>query len=138
MINSDAPVSQFTLKIAELEREKLALQSRLDDLSKPVQTIALHPALQERYLALVNDLTTALQEGEPANEIADLVRDLIESVVVERTLSGEPIKLRVNGRLAALIGEPVFPESSLSGVEMVAREDSNPRPQDYDSRALTS
>jgi hypothetical protein len=48
--------------------------------------------------------------------MAEAVRDLIESVVVERTKQGEPIRLKVNGRLAALIGEPLFPESSLSGL----------------------
>jgi hypothetical protein len=58
--------------------------------------------------------------------MADVVRELIESVVVERTKPGEPLRLRVNGRLAALIGEPVFPESSLSGVKMVAGEGLEP------------
>ena len=56
----------------------------------------------------------------------DAVRELVESVVVERTEPGEPIRVRVNGRLAALIGAPVFPESSLSGVKLVAGEGLEP------------
>jgi hypothetical protein len=40
--------------------------------------------------------------------MASGIRELIESVVVKRTEAGEPIQLRVNGRLAALIGEPGF------------------------------
>lgn len=45
-----------------------------------------------------------------------MLRALIESVVVERTEPGEPIKLRVNGKLAVLVEQPLFAESSLSGV----------------------
>jgi hypothetical protein len=48
------------------------------------------------------------------------LRELIESVVVQKTEPGEPIRVKVNGRLAALIGAPAFPEGSLSGVKLVA------------------
>ena len=50
------------------------------------------------------------------------VRELIESVVVIRTEPDEPVRLKVNGRLAALIGAPAFPDGSLSGVKTVAGE----------------
>jgi phage host-nuclease inhibitor protein Gam len=122
MIESDAPVSQFTGKITELGREKQRLESTLQDLSAPSTTISLHPAAQERYLSLVENLAAEIRSGGSQAGMAEAVRDLIESVVVERTESGEPIRLKVNGRLAALLGEPLFPESSLSGVKLVARE----------------
>ena len=42
-----------------------------------------------------------------------MLRELIESVVVERTETGEPDELRVNGKLAVLVGQPpLFAESS--------------------------
>ena len=66
------------------------------------------------------------REGGPQDGIVDAVRELIVSVVVEKTLPGESIRLKVNGRLAALIGQPAFPESSLSGVKLVAGEGLEP------------
>jgi hypothetical protein len=58
--------------------------------------------------------------------MAASVRELIESVVVHRTEAGQPIRLKVNGRLAALIGQPVFPDGSVVGVKMVAGEGLEP------------
>jgi hypothetical protein len=120
MLESDEPVSQFAERFSELQSEKQALSARLEDFSAPNKTVALHPAAQERYLALVDELGRAIREGGSTDEVVDAVRELIGSVIVEKTLPGEPIRLKVNGRLAALIGQPTFPEGSLSGVKMVA------------------
>jgi hypothetical protein len=54
-----------------------------------------------------------------------------ESIVVHRTEPGEPIRVKVNGRLAALIGAPAFPEGSMSGVKMVAGERYLRSPTDF-------
>jgi site-specific DNA recombinase len=135
MLDSDEPVSSFTGKIAELERERSEIERQLASLAEPVQVVALHPAAQEHYLAVVNDLAKAINSRGSDNEMAEALRELIESVVVHKTEPGEPIRVKVNGRLAALIGAPAFPEGSMSGVKVVAGRDSNPRPQDYDSWA---
>ena len=58
--------------------------------------------------------------------MAQALRELIDSVVVQRTEPGEPVRLKVNGRLAALVGVPLFPQGSLSGVNLVAREGLEP------------
>jgi site-specific DNA recombinase len=126
MINSDAPVSQFTDKISELNIAKEQIEDRIQGLSIPSTTISLHPAAQERYLSLVENLAKAIRDGGPENEMAMAVRELIDTVVVEKTRPGEPIHLKVNGRLSALIQQPMFPESSLSGVKLVAREGLEP------------
>jgi len=120
MLDSDEPVSSFTAKISELERERGEIEKQLASLVEPVQVVALHPAAQEHYLAVVNDLAKAINSRAPGNEMEASLREVIESVVVLRTEPGEPIRLKVNGRLAALIGAPAFPDSSLSGVKMVA------------------
>jgi hypothetical protein len=44
----------------------------------------------------------------------------------EKTQPGDSIHLKVNGRLSALIQQPMFPESSMSGVKLVAREGLEP------------
>jgi site-specific DNA recombinase len=126
MIDSDAPVSQFTRRISKLNEEKERFEGRLQDLSTPSTTVSLHPAAQERYLAVVENLAGAMKEMSQSVEMVEAVRELIESVVVERTKPGEPLRLKVNGRLAALIGRPMFPESSLSGAKVVAGEGLEP------------
>ena len=115
MIDSDAPVSQFTRRISKLNEEKERFEGRLQALSTPSTTVSLHPAAQERCLAVVENLAGAMKEMSQWVKMVEAVRELIESVVVERTKPGEPLRLKVNGRLAALIGRPMFPESSLSG-----------------------
>ncbi|MDB5607090.1 MAG: Recombinase [Bradyrhizobium sp.] len=127
MIDSDAPISQFTAKISDLNAEKQKLEKQLLDLSPLATTVALHPAALERYLSVVGDLATTINAEEGwVGDMAEAIRQLIESVIIKKTLPGEPIRLKVNGRLAALIAEPIFPESSSSGVKLVAREGLEP------------
>jgi len=96
---------------------------KLKDLTVPNKTVALHPAAQEHYLNVVNNLASATRDLSPVDEIVDAIRELIESVIVEKTLPGEPIKLKVNGRLAALIGQPAF-----TGRFTVGEKDGSGRP----------
>jgi site-specific DNA recombinase len=134
MLESETPVTGFTAKLFELEDERRVTEAKLEELTAPQKAVALHPAARERYLQVVDDLAAAINVGKPAEEIVDAVRELIDSVVVEKTLPGEPIRLKVNGRLAALIGEPAFPEGSLSGVKMVAGERYRLSPHDPNLR----
>jgi site-specific DNA recombinase len=115
MLESETPVTGFTAKLFELEDERRVTEAKLEELTAPQKAVALHPAARERYLQVLDDLAAAINVGKPAEEIVDAVRELIDSVVVEKTLPGEPIRLKVNGRLAALIGEPAFPEGSVGG-----------------------
>ena len=68
----------------------------------------------------MENLATAIRDNGSDSEMARAVRELIKDVIVE------PVRVKVNGRLAALIVEPVSPESSLSGVKLVAREGLEP------------
>ena len=78
-------------KIAELERERTEVERQLASLVEPVQVVALHPAAQEHYLAVVDDLANAIHTRGSDNEMAEALRELIESVVVQRTEPGQPI-----------------------------------------------
>jgi site-specific DNA recombinase len=120
MLESDAPVGGFTSRLAEIDREKIEIETALAKLNTPVKVVALHPAAQAHYLKVVDELAMAIRHRADASAISSPIRDLIESVTVHRTEAGEPIRLRVNGRLAALLGAPAFPDGSLSGVKMVA------------------
>jgi len=120
MLESSAPVASFTAKLRVLEAEQSSLQAELARLEAPVTIVALHPAATAHYLAVVDNLAASIHQRDGSSQMASGIRDLIESVVVQRTEAGEPIRLRVNGRLAALIGQPVFPDGFLSGVKLVA------------------
>ncbi len=126
MIRSNDPVTMFTGKIGALERERLDIERQLEALSKPVRVVAVHPAAQQRYLAVVEDLARAMRDRADPSEMVSAVRELIESVTVHRTAPGAPIQLTVNGRLAALLGAPVFPDRSIVGVNVVAGEGFEP------------
>lgn len=131
MLDSNAPVSHFTGRIAEIERERTEVESALAKLTEPVKVVTLHPAAQSHYLKIVEDLAAAIRARDAGSEMASAVRELIDSVVVHRTEKSEPIRLRINGRLAALTGAPLFPDGSLSGVKLVAgaRYGINPNPE---------
>jgi hypothetical protein len=92
------------------------------DLAEPVGVIALHPQAQANYLRIVDDLAAAIRDRKPGTEIANSIRELIETVTVTKTEPGESLKIEVQGKLAALIEAPVFPTGSLSGVKVVAGE----------------
>ena len=126
MLESDQPVAAFTGKIAALDREKSEIETALAKLAAPLTVVALHPAAQAHYLKVVEDLAAAVRERDGASRMASAIRELIESVVVQRTEPGQPVRLTVNGRLAALVGAPLFPQGSLSGVKMVAGEGLEP------------
>lgn len=120
MLESTAPVSTYTGTIADLEGQKTRLAAELAAIDKPVKVVALHPAAQERYLAIVTDLARALKAKRPAGEMAGALRELIESATVIPTAPGSPVEIDVKGRLAALIDAPAFPQ--MSGRKAVAED----------------
>ena len=126
MIDSEAPISAFTSRISELERRRQTIETELTEAAGSEIAIALHPTAQARYLAAVENLTNLIRDEEPFEAVASVLRELIESVVVERTAPGTPVRLTVNGKLAALVGGPLFPQGSLSGAKLVAGEGLEP------------
>jgi site-specific DNA recombinase len=126
MLESSAPVGGFTAAISELEIKQKRLKAELADLAEPINVIALHPQAQAKYLQIVDDLAAAIRERKPGTEMADSIRELIETVTVTKTEPGDYLKVEVQGRLAALLEAPVFPTGSLSGVKVVAGEGLEP------------
>lgn len=129
MLDSHEPSAIFRDRLRELEAVKRSTEAELQAATAPANVVALHPTAVAHYLAVVENLEQAIAARAPDSAMAPAVRELIESVTVKRTKPGQPLQLRVNGRLAALLGAPMLPESSLSGVSMVAgaRYTANPR-----------
>ena len=69
------------VKMDGLEAERAALQARLATLPQP-EPIAIHPGLAEIYARKVSDLVAALNEADTRTEAADLLRGLIERVIL--------------------------------------------------------
>ena len=98
--------SSFTLlRINELEAERRAIEARLP--SRDADEVrTLHPRTAERYKQRVADIHTALSKGDKAaREAVELVRELIDRIVVTPTDDGEPMKLELVGNVAALLEE---------------------------------
>jgi site-specific DNA recombinase len=126
MLDSHRPTQIFHARLLALETEQSTLEAELKRAAVPANVIALHPAAIQHYLAVVDQLATAISERAPDGAMARQIRELVESVTVKRTAPGEALRLRINGRLATLLGSPVFPEGSLSGVSLVAGEGLEP------------
>jgi site-specific DNA recombinase len=85
-------------KMDALEAERLGLEARLATLPE-VEPVTIHPGLAETYARKVADLAAALNDPEARAQAADLLRGLIESVVLT------PDPDAPNGHMIALQGE---------------------------------
>ncbi len=126
MLSSTAAVGTFTDAIDALELDKKRLQQELASIEEPINVVEIHPAAQTRYLAIVGSLTAAIRDKRPTSEMHESIRELIETATVVKTEPGSPLIVDVKGRLGALLKTPVFPDSQMSGVKMVAREGLEP------------
>ena len=93
-------------RLTALEEERAALETQLAQTDKkPV--IALHPRLADQYRQVVASLEDALHrsDSEASAEARDLVRRLIETVVVTPLPERGKFALTVKGKIAALVNQ---------------------------------
>ena len=86
-----------------LEADKARLATQLMDLPEP-EPITLHPCLADTYARTIADLVTALNADDTREEAADILRGLIEKIVVRPDAaapSGHAIEL--HGELGAIL-----------------------------------
>ncbi|SJM55251.1 recombinase [Brevundimonas diminuta 3F5N] len=93
-------------KLAALEAQRTALEAELAAEEAP-SPVSLHPGIAEHYRRVVGDLAQALHrsDSEAAAEARDLVRRLIETVVVTPLPERGQYGLTVKGQIAALVGQ---------------------------------
>ena len=95
----------LAMRINELEAERRAIETRLPS-ADPQQVLAIHPKTAQRYGQRVAEIHAALSKGDEAGrEAVELVRELIDRIVVTPTADGEPMKLELVGNVAALLEE---------------------------------
>jgi site-specific DNA recombinase len=124
LIKGLTPAEAIGPVLTALTQEKNQLAAELAE-SPSEEIVELHPAAIERYLTTITELETALNRHIRRNDsIAAALHELIESVSVHPR-NGEP-ELKIKGRLAALTGDALFPQRSLSGGLLVAEEGLEP------------
>ena len=110
ILSEDEAASQ----LPALRSEKATLETELTSIGQTPKVVELHPTAIASYLRTVDDLETALIEGSDTAEhpASKPIRDLIDRVVI--TPAGrEPAYIRVEGRLAGLVGEVPFSAAAL-------------------------
>ena len=95
----------LALRVNELEAERRQIETRIAS-GGMAATLTFHPRIAERYRQKVADIRAALSKGdEAAREAVQLVRELIERIVVTPTDGGEPLKLELVGNISAVLAE---------------------------------
>ena len=85
-------------RVDALETDKAHLAAQLADLPEP-EPITLHPGLADTYARTIADLVTALNADDTREEAADILRGLIEKIVLT------PDPTAPNGHAIELYGE---------------------------------
>jgi hypothetical protein len=99
--------------LAQLREEREALKAELATLSPPANVVSLHPRAVKRYLEVVNDLASSLPHRQVGGDegISAALRELVASVTITPTTGREKPSITIAGRLAALVGGDLFPQS---------------------------
>ena len=96
-------------KLLSLEAERMQLVAQLAAIPRALAAVDLHPTAITRYLSEVERLADALsREGSAAGSAAELVRSLIERVIVHPVPTRAPLDVEVRGYLAHLLDAPGF------------------------------
>ncbi len=85
-------------KMDALEDQKAVLETKLAALPAP-RPVILHPGIADTYAAKVSDLAAALNDPESRPETVEILRSLIEKIVLT------PDADAANGHLIELFGE---------------------------------
>ena len=110
----------------EANEERKAIAARIADMGAPVNLVALHPAVIERYHQQISILDISLAAGiaNGDQKAAEALRDLVESVTVRPGQNGPgSIEIEISGRLTALVGEKAYPNGLAASSGLVVAED---------------
>ena len=88
--------------MAELEGERARLAAQLEG-ATPAPPVALHPNLPELYRRQVERLEAALYDPLVRDEAAEVLRELIEKVVLLPRAEGKGLDAVLHGDLARIL-----------------------------------
>ncbi|MEP0190057.1 MAG: recombinase family protein [Paracoccaceae bacterium] len=100
-IADGAPVAPIKDKMHELENRRVALESMLTDIV--VAPPMIHPSMAERYHSQVQTFIQALNAEETRSEAAEVIRSLIEKIVLTPDESENRLVADLHGDLAGIL-----------------------------------
>ncbi|MBO9462445.1 recombinase family protein [Labrenzia sp. R5_0] len=100
-IANGAPVAPIKDKMHSLEARRLELEALLEDFEEAPPL--LHPQMAKRYHAQVRDLIAMMNVAEHRAEAADIVRSLIEKIVLTPDESENRLVADLFGNLAGIL-----------------------------------
>jgi site-specific DNA recombinase len=100
-IAEGAPVAPIKDKMHALEARRIELEAMLQDVE--VAPPLLHPSMAERYHTQVKDLLAALKAEDSRPEASELVRSLIEKIVLTPDERENRLIVDLHGDLAGIL-----------------------------------
>ena len=114
-------------KLPELRAERAKLEGILSTIHEAPKVVSLRPALVNRYLCSLEMLEAAVASADDlADEIKQHVRDLVTTVTVQPTASGQKPVIKVDGLLSKMVGFEDAPHTAIRGGRVVAGEGLEP------------
>jgi DNA invertase Pin-like site-specific DNA recombinase len=98
-IKAGFPLPELKLEMESLQERKAALQAQLDTADEPPPL--LHPSMADLYRTKVEELAAALQREDTRLEASEMLRGLIESIVL--TPKDGQLGIELKGNLAAML-----------------------------------
>ena len=118
-IANGTPIGALQSRMVTLEARRLALEAELAQAIAPAPR--LHPNLPEVYRARLQQLVATL-EADTADEARELIRSLVDSVLVHAEVKG--FRIEVCGELANILslaaGSPRKAEMMCEQIKVVA------------------
>jgi site-specific DNA recombinase len=100
-IAEGAPVAPIKDKMHALEARRIELEAMLQDVE--VAPPLLHPSMAERYHTQVKDLLNALNAEDSRPEASELIRSLIEKIVLTPDEREDRLVVDLHGDLAGIL-----------------------------------
>jgi len=91
----------LSTRLTELETQQDSLIARLSD--APQDTLDLHPGIAETYRRRIERLTAALDHPDDAVEAADVLREIIDRVVVTPGETRGSYRITLHGELGTIL-----------------------------------
>ena len=102
LLHSDAPMESIRTTLEELESQKRALNRELS-LQTEEDKIVLHPNIGELYARKIGDLKSLLQNDTTKHQATEIIRSLIERIVVSPTGQRGKSDVVLHGVLATIL-----------------------------------
>ena len=111
LLHSDTPMESIRNTLEELEVQKRTLTRELS-LQTEEDKIVLHPNIGELYARKVGDLKSLLQNDVTKHQATEVIRSLIERIVVSPTGQRGKSDVVLHGALASILAYATAPAQS--------------------------